>query len=239
MNTLNKFAVSGLVGLVSLFSPSRTLDASVMNISTALPQETLVADGKTEYRMDVYADSTNVPDKTITGSQWHITVPSYLSITRASLPDSTHDYFYNIIMDSGWNRVDSIVSNGELADNVRLSNDVVSGAENKVGLLGSYWFTVDSDAPLGDSNFSFNWVKFTSSDIPTSYRSGDGLTNSQIQVYNENFNIIPEPVTLPLLALGGLALIRKRKSTFADKQGGWYSIGQFDCPRTGLQWKVT
>lgn len=58
------------------------------------------------------------------------------------------------------NRVDDTVSGGELTDNVR-TVDANNGPTNRTGILGSYWFTVNANAPLGETNFDLNGVYFS------------------------------------------------------------------------------
>ena len=208
MNRLGKYIGAGSLGLASLVSP---LKANM--IIESVPQSgNWIADGTTEYRMDVYADSTGIPTETIVSAEWDVVVPSYLTVTRAELPSTNNpstnvnDFFYNINMNSGFNRVDSTVGSGELTDNVRISNNFVSGAVNKDGLLGSYWFTVNP-VYSGPSSFDLNSVYFFN---PNFDEYSNDLEN--VDVVNGGFNVqaVPEP-SLGFIGLGAMGYLASRR----------------------------
>lgn len=219
-NLIYSSVLSGLLGVIG------NANAEFIGIKTQPEQYQWIADGLTEYRMDVRADSTDIPAKIIRSAEWDVVVPSYFIVTKASLPDvnnpsqNINDFFYNVLMNSGFNRVDSTISGDELNDNARLRSS--GGAVNKnyeQGLLGSYWFTVNTDAPLGQTSFGLNDVYFydTDSEKYSSY-------NGKVQVSNEAFEIVsnvPEQDTLTLLASAGVAgagvLRLKRKKGLEEK----------------------
>ncbi len=140
-------------------------------IIRTVPETTIWVQGQ-EYRMDVYADSTafDVTNQGVRSVEWDVVVPSYLTITHAEVPDpinlnSTNplDFFYQILMLSGWNRVDNSISGGVLSDNVRIVDTTQNPApKNRAGYLGSYWFIADNTY-TGSSNFDLINVKFANS----------------------------------------------------------------------------
>jgi len=147
------------LSLIVAFVLILTFVSANVIIKSVPVQSRWVADGTTEYRMDVYLDTTSEPLEIITGAEWEIAVPSFLTVTRAELP-AQNDFFEGFSMAPGWNRVDSTVSGGELTDNVRLVDLTINGfnygPSNREGILGSYWFTVNTNAPLGVTNFGLN-----------------------------------------------------------------------------------
>ncbi|MFH1138286.1 MAG: right-handed parallel beta-helix repeat-containing protein [Pseudomonadota bacterium] len=140
-----------------------------------------VADGVTEYRLDVFADTTHLPGQAFFLAEWDLVVPDVLTLTRALLPDPAEagwgDFFSSLEMDDQANRIDSTIDQGESDDNVRLVRDVFSGAANKVGLLGSYFFTVNVGAPPGPVGFGLNQVVLSAVDFKV-YTEQNGLAAS-------------------------------------------------------------
>ena len=200
----------------------RTAHAGVIKISTELDGgiTSVVRDGTTEYKMRVVLDSTDVPSAIITSGQYHLYVPAGLAIARAELPDTHNppqndsDFFFGVVMDASYNRVDSSMDGTrDLTDNVRSSEDGVSGNSNRVGDFGWYYFTVNTDAPLGQAEFGLHSVYFYDS-VFNEYKSVDGNATSTCIPSDQSFLIseVPEPATLGLLGLVlPLALLRRKR----------------------------
>jgi len=158
---------------------------------------TLVADGQTEYEVIVATDSTQHPSDQIVSSAWDVVVPPFITIISAELPDNLNnpsqepnDYFFNYSMDSNpgdtWNRVDSSIdSSGELTENVRITALGSGGPSNRVGELGRYRFTVNTNAPLGEASFDLNEVRYYNSDF-FQYKS----PQAGVTIVNHPFNVI-------------------------------------------------
>jgi len=134
--------------------------------------------------------------------------------STANPSTNTNDFFYNVLMDSTYNRVDNSISGGELDDNTRVANSSSIGAQNRSfdnGILGSYFFTLANNTPEGTYNCGLHSVYFYDTD-GTPYK----LSSSNLNINNQSFQITPEPATLGLLALGGSLIglngIRKRKA---------------------------
>lgn len=180
-----------------------TVKADLMKIYSQPVQQTCVADGTTEYQMNVFADSTQADNK-IRSAEWDVVVSPYFNITRAELPVVDEDFFKDFTMDPLYNRVDSSVSGGELTDNTR-SVDNNDGPLKKIGKLGSYWFTIDENTPEGVYNFPMNGVYFDD----TNFNTYD-VMQGNLDIQANNFNIIPEPSTLASLILGIGVLLRRR-----------------------------
>ena len=77
------------------------VSAAKINIKTNLPQTILIADGVTQYTLEVRANTTEFPGTLFNTASWDVVVPSYITITGAQLPSldnpSTNidDFFYN------------------------------------------------------------------------------------------------------------------------------------------------
>ena len=230
IGTLGKVAAGGLVSLALAAGAS----ANVL-ISTELEETELQNDGSTEYTMHVYADTTASDVNTLkfNSAEEDIVVPSDLTITGASLP-GLNDFFAGYAMDPNWNKVDSTVDGDELRDNVRITNNVFDGPSNKKGKLGTYTFTVNTDAILGSGSFGLNDINF----IDTGFNQYN-LNNGKVTVQNQSYAIIPEPATFATLALMApfLALRRRRRMMPKKRANGIFSangddvdevIGQYD-----------
>jgi uncharacterized Ntn-hydrolase superfamily protein len=92
---------------------AKTVDSNVI-VRSVPEQETVVADGETEYRADVRIDTTQEPGKKITNGSWQVYLPDEVTFTRSQLPDpnnnpsqNSDDFFYNILMNSSFNKVDN------------------------------------------------------------------------------------------------------------------------------------
>lgn len=121
-----------------------------------IPESTVwKADGVTEYRMDVFADTRGLEvfDQEVVGNEWRVLAPEGVVFVRAALPDRD-DLYEGFSMWGGWNRVN------RLDDNIRFTKTLWEGPANKFGMLGSYWFTVEENATLGARNFDIYNVRF-------------------------------------------------------------------------------
>ena len=86
-------------------------------IRTVPEQTTAVADGVTEYRMDVVGDTTGELGREIRSASWQVYIPDQTTFTNAALPDGTNytpgpsqaesDFFYGWPMNPSYNYVDS------------------------------------------------------------------------------------------------------------------------------------
>src|SRR3989344_2947572 len=130
-------------------------------------------------------------------SNSNVDVPSYISITGASLPSSNNpstnplDFFFGYLMDSGFNRVDSSVNpGGELESNNRLINDSSQGHSDinySNGLLGSYSFLIGPNTPYGvPLHFNLNDVFFGTTDFDA-YSTPDIGSGGLVNVFNTDF----------------------------------------------------
>lgn len=182
------------LGLLSITLHPKRADADVI-IRTEWPETELVADGQTEYQLNVRASTTEIPGMGFSAAEWDVAdIPTYFTITGAVLPSpdnpSTNpdDFFFDYYMDPAWNRVDGTVSGGELDDNVRLVNNVREGPSDVDDkLLGIYTFTVNIDAPPGEGSFDLNDVAFMDTDL-REYNTPDG--GSGVRVLNDTYNIV-------------------------------------------------
>ncbi len=242
----------GLAGILG----SQASAASVVKIETHLPQTNLLADGSTVYEMDVRANTADdFPTTKFNDAEWDVVVPGYFTILSGTTPNGTNnssgpsavssDFFYNFVMDSGFNRADSSVSGGELTDNVRLTNNPNDGPSNRSysnGWLGKYTFTVNTDAPLVNGNFDLNDVFFGDTNFNVYYSpdNGDGVS-----VFNDTYTItapqseVPLPSTGLLVGAGllGLAAGRGRRMYGSRGRGndGMYegTLGEQDLGSSG------
>ncbi|MBU0466749.1 MAG: hypothetical protein KJ718_01110 [Nanoarchaeota archaeon] len=185
-----------MFGIIFLLVGVSNVSANII-IRTVPAQSVWIADGITEYRMDVYADSTQHPEpgNEIISAEWDVVVHSYLTVTRAEIPTDESDFFWGFEMMDGWNRVDSSVNGEELTDNVR-ATDVMNhgfdyGPLGITGIIGSYWFTINTNAPIGQNYFDTNDVAF-------GIDPGVGFTTDEgtVTVINEPFTIVPQQARL-------------------------------------------
>jgi len=210
IDKIKKIGVAGAVGLASLLATGEKADANV--IIKSVPAETeWVADGETEYRLDVYGDTTapDVYDKQIESAGWDVKFPTglfdYLTITRAELPDPVNnpsenpeDFFYGFYMFSTYNFVAShplypgeiFIHDGDELGNSRIVAAREGPTNVSNGLLGSYWFVVSQDAPLGEHNFTLNNVRFYDTDENS---EGYKLSNHNLTIQNIPFTIVAPP----------------------------------------------
>ncbi|OGR04723.1 MAG: hypothetical protein A2284_17070 [Deltaproteobacteria bacterium RIFOXYA12_FULL_61_11] len=147
------------------------------------------ADGSAEYRVDLYADTRNLPGKAFFLAQWALHVPEFLTLTRAALPSPDEsgdraDYFAGLILDPSDDYLDVSVQEGLAKDNLRRTEDVFTGVAGRAGLLGSYWFTVAPDAPRGLAQLELSEAVFGATDF-TVLTQWNGLA-----VLTEPFNVV-------------------------------------------------
>ncbi len=141
---------SGILVLGALTAPNVARGGTPVIVTSYLPQQDLVADGMTLYRMNVRVDSTAELEAT----NWDVFVPNRFTtvLTPPNEPQipTEDDYFEGIAMDPSWNFVDATPSqhpNGEVfATNARNTDTLgVVGS----GHLETLYFTVNTDAPVG------------------------------------------------------------------------------------------
>src|SRR3989344_4092832 len=151
---INRFGRGVLSGLALIVLNNWT-SAQTIKVKTELPQNRLVADGTTIYKLDINVDSTEFPDKKINSTNWDVYLPPFFSFVNASLP-SINDFFDGFSMDPAWNFVDSTPSSaygGNLLDmNTRNTLPVNNGPLNRIGNLENIYFTVNINAPIGSNN---------------------------------------------------------------------------------------
>lgn len=169
-------------------------------IYKSIPEKaTVVADGVTEYRMDVIGNTEDIPDKQIRDVFWQVYIPDKVTFTRSQLPDPTNnpsqvesDFFFNWAMDSLHNYIDSTLEpisytgyNNALKQNERARAPPYDGGPSNVDdkVLGQYWFTVKI-GETGNSMFLIGAPKFTTID-EISYTLSSGL-----EVENQTFTIV-------------------------------------------------
>ena len=173
-----------------------------------------------KYALDVWLDTTDsdVSGKQIISTEWDVVVPEGLGINEgdAFLPWEAGAQNFNGDFYEGWSPgnmahddVDSTLDGSrELTYNNRMTSDF-TGPTNRNRPLGTYWFSVDSDAALGSKSFGLNEVRIIDSEMnPYSPENGN------VSVENGVFEIVPEPAMLGILAFGLLAVTSssRRKS---------------------------
>jgi hypothetical protein len=220
--------VAGLSALVS----SGNAYAGNMIIES-VPDKQVVAKGG-DITFKIYADSREISDKKIRSAEWDIwNIPSYLSLTSATLPDGTNnspgpstnpeDFFYNFPMESGWNRVDTSVSGGILSDNIRdTAPGGTVGPQNRRGELGIYNFHVDNSASIGLVTLKFGGVRFYNT-IGNSYRlSNENLEEKEGSVIIATAGDTNQDGDVDLVDLGNLA------TYYGATSGATWGNGDFD-----------
>jgi len=194
INGLGKLVLAGM----ALAGLARNASSDAI-IRTVPEQDVMVADGVTEYRMDVVGNTTGEPTKEIRYAIWQVYIPDKVTFTRAELPDPVNnpsqnpeDFFFNWLMDPPYNYVDNTPEPSGysgwskiLKQNERARAPPYDGGPSNVDdkVLGKYWFTVNL-GESGDANFLIGAPKFTATD-GTQYTPSNGL-----QVDNRTFNIV-------------------------------------------------
>ena len=180
------------IGLASLLYSGKAEAGNMIIESVA--DRSVVARGE-NVRIDVYADSRQIPDKKIRAGQWRIwQIPSYLTLTSATLPDGTNytsgpstepeDFYFDFLMWDIYNHVDTSVVGGELDDNVR-DVDINDGPQNKRGTLGSFWFDIAPNASVGQEIANLRAVSFYDTDY-----AGYDVMNENLTIIETPFNIV-------------------------------------------------
>ena len=122
----------------------------VLVMETAAEAGPWIADGSTEYTLDVILDTTGLSRDEFFLAEWDLKVPSGLTIVRAELPVEASDYFAGHVMADNCDMVDAQVdADGCATENVRLVHDAFLAPSGRRGLLGRYLLTVDPDCLPG------------------------------------------------------------------------------------------
>lgn len=153
-------------------------------IKTDLERNILIADGVTEYRLNIWADNTGLEGATTDGIQWSVYIPAelqpFMTVTRAEWPDS-QDFFEGSTM--FWQRI-SIDMQGQ----ARLV-DIGQGKSNQQGYVATYYFTI---APgfEGKTRFDMGGISFVDPDA----------NEQEYTVENEEFTVVKKFPRLGFLA---------------------------------------
>jgi hypothetical protein len=175
-----------LVTMFAIFFLSLSFASASVYLRSVPARSNWVADGHTEYRMDVYFDSMDIPETNIAFVGWDIVIPSYLTVARTEIPPES-DFFEGFDMWDSYNYVGLVKSNER--ESLRMV-DIINhqgegyGPSNRNAAVGSFWFTVSPSAPLGVQSFSTNGVFVA-----------DGYGNPlQPVLENQQYHIVaPEP----------------------------------------------
>lgn len=172
---LNRYFISGTMQKVYLFGIALLLAFASLSFASAggpneaiirtIPAQSVwVADGVTEYRMDVYADTTHLPTELTSGIQWRLVKPQGLQnniiITQAQFPVQLGlvDFFAGYTpfgpqtVSSSWSTVQR-----------RTMNENVPAGQ---GYVASYWFKVMPGVGKTSTRFTLNSVIFSDSTYP-------------------------------------------------------------------------
>jgi len=189
-----KGLVLSLVFAISFIFAISTVSAGFVTITTIPEQTEWIADGVTEYRLDVYADNTALyPEETRRG-EWQIWPEEGLTFVRSELPSPANDFFGGFNMDFLFNFVDNSSDlSGRLTENARRTEPFGNGPgpSNKTGILGSYYFTVNPNTPLGELKIHVVQPIFGGSDGAQNNGGQEGI------IYNHPI-IVPEVTNTPL-----------------------------------------
>lgn len=182
-NVVGRTALAGTVAAASYFGFPNPVHSDVVvktRITDGTNQVTnLVADGQTEYTLEVTADTMEHPGTMFNGVDWNVVIPTNVTVYDAELPDPTapvsgpstnpNDFFYpqgsfNGLMQSSFNYVSGgpyPFSGGELTGNSRVTLSTSTGPSNCEDLvLGVYRF-VANPGFIGTDNFDVNGVSIT------------------------------------------------------------------------------
>ncbi|MEK6644181.1 MAG: hypothetical protein AABZ08_09745 [Planctomycetota bacterium] len=200
-------AMCAMILFLSTFSQNVVADVYIRTI----PNQThWVADGTTEYRIDVVGNTTQHPAEGFTLAQWALWIPVDLSFVRAELPDESNnpsqnvdDFFYSNLMTDNpgglFNWIYSIPSANanpswpsKITGNVRETADSMQGPSNlNDKILGSFFFKANPNA-AGTTWFrtSNETLLGTSNTSYTFSPNCSGNPGCLIKEYT-NFSIIP------------------------------------------------
>ena len=205
----------GLVGKIltgALAVNGLTRVANANAIIMAVPEQTtVVADGTTEYRMDVKGNTEEEVGKRIDYAVWQVFLPDTVTFTRSQLPDPLNnpsqnpdDFFsnfpltplkwfmdpaHNAIYNSteptttypGWSRALKQNERAVYSDQYTPRDGPSNVSDD---LFGQYWFIVNPGA-TGETYSRLNGVKFTSPDNIDYKLSNGNLTKDE-----QHFNIV-------------------------------------------------
>jgi len=148
--------------LVLSMSITSAVNGSV--VFSAVPEQSeWLADGETVYKLDVSVDNTGVNPQSTMSLDYklvflqHVSLVSYTDYGTESidLPDYPENDFFEgtnmAFQSANLRESDHIVVS-------RVANFPSGVVINNEGVAGSYWFTVNEDAPLGESSFEFDFV---------------------------------------------------------------------------------
>ena len=153
---MNKLLISVVLGVFVLAFASSVLAQEAIirtNVDSNCP---LIADGTTEYQLNVYADNTGLNGWTTDAIQWRVLVPSglqsYINVTRVKGTQDNrpeNDFFAGKSM--FWERITTRFEDGH----GRLT-DLGQGVSNGQGNVVNYWFTISPNMPRVPVRTSFN-----------------------------------------------------------------------------------
>ena len=192
------YATGAVIGASALAGLSEAR-ANPIEVSTQLPQSYLIADGTTQYQMNVQVDLTPNPTLELSATNWKVFIPGYFTLNPpvAQLP-AVNDIF------EGYTMFDNIIddtptssSGGYILDFNGRSTWGAVGPSNRVGDLENIFFTVNTDAPIGyvarvgvhpasGPNFVLFGVNF--SDTTGALYT---ISNGNLTLYSSPFTIIP------------------------------------------------
>lgn len=208
--------VTGLMALLTAVAAKKGLADVVVKTQVTdgtNPITELVADGETIYTLEVKANTMQHPGTNFISSDFNITLPDYVTVTGAELPDpnapasgpSTNpdDFYYpqgdfDGIMNASFNHVSPgpypFVGPGNLTSNYRL---IANGPEGPTNcddkLLGRYFFKVNADTIPGVGNFDINDCQFTDNAF-TTYDTPDIGSGQGVTVQNQVYGVVAPEV---------------------------------------------
>ena len=129
-------------------------------IRTVPAQSIWIADGVTEYRMDVYVDTTQLPSELTSGVKWRILRPqglqSNIVMTGAQL--ASQNYFFEGYSSYTVNTFGATWQNQQIGS--------WGNVPPRQGYLGSYWFKVMPGTGKLSTSFNLNNIVFSNGDTP-------------------------------------------------------------------------
>jgi len=164
-----------------------------------------VANGVTEYRVDILLNSTapDVIDKDIRAGGYALAIPNQIIFAWSTMPDPNNndnpgavstnpdDIWFGYLMDAALNRVNHGAGPGGipgweliLGDNVRSVDTNIGPSNLDDKIFGTYYFVVPVGAQLGETNFLTAAVIFSDTS-EFQYNKNTGLT-----IDNQPFTIV-------------------------------------------------
>jgi len=188
------YAIAG--GAVALGALGSYNDANAQSIKIKSESNKPILGPGQQFTLEVRADSMDMPGVMLRGASWVAEPSGDVQIMGGYLPSTSNpstnleDFFYNILMNSSLNRIDSTIP---LTNNIRLiKNSGVGVSDREFKLLGSYDFVVSPNVfdgvsePYLTKSFDLNSVEFVDLDGNV-YNSPDAGTG--VDVYNLPFKI--------------------------------------------------